>query len=502
MRYLTIIILLLIISPAVAQTPIDYTKWQTGETTFRSTVGGPLFNYPDTDTTFATIENDFVAEGDSVVVADKAVLKTRVNKRGITTITLSYEGDEYVLTQELKGVGWINVNTRQRQWIDNSMDWSNFSLNGNRAEWSGVSPGIDYSVIKENSRVSHRIFFKPGFLDSAVTLYNQRADSADIALANLMVYSLSNNIDDADSEIGDVSKRVLKQFARRTFQLSEQQVSYLGPQGPIPEDSTQPVVMVRQAWRRINGKMYCIEYVMMSDLKRIHEAFPTQTIWHNTTTEVSGTSVEDCLIFGGDPNIEFGTVANYELWKSDERFLFRAINLTAELGARTSSVCSLSVYVTAKDGNGNFDVYGMWKIAWVEGPTNGGTAPCGAANEGATANCWDAAASFEWGTVLCEATNDAGSINDTDNGGDDRTATSLGRRLVNSTNQYYEWTLGTWDDDTGNLDTLSVIMMDAGGDAWMNHTEAASNRPFFTFNYTATGGGEAVPHIMRTIIID
>lgn len=497
MRWLICILLLAV--TASAQTPIDYAKWQLDDTTYRAQVGGTVHNYYDSTAGWSTISNDFVVEGDSVVTANDAVLQTRVNKQGVVTVTLNYDGVEYTATQEMKGVGWLNTDTRQHLWIDQTMDWSNFTLAGNQVRWSGVTPGVNYHVTKSDGQVAHAIHFKPAFLDSAVVLYDQRADSADIALANLMVYTLSGNIDQADSAIGDVDKRVLKKLARHTFQLSRQRVRY-----DSSHIRTQSVVPVRQYWKRIGGKIYCIEYVMMSDLKRIHEAFPSQTIWHNTVTNIVSPDVEDCLINTIDLNENWGAVPNFEVWQPGQRILFRAIDLDNELGAdRSSSVCSLFTYITNTDANNDFVIHGVWKIGWVEGVSaTANNDACGTAREAASGNCWDINASYEWGTPGCESANDGGNINYIDNGGDDRTSTALSTVTITSgdRNSYVAFPMGSWDDNTGNIDTISVILKDAGGDAWFNLTEAGSNMPYFAFTYTAVTACDASHSLTATDI--
>ena len=222
---LTLLLLAVQVRPVLAEhNPIGFKKWHNGGQSFSKQIGGSVRNY-QTGQGWAQINNNFVAEGDSVLKVDASVIKTRVNKNGESSSTLTWGGVDYVITQKLLGIGWLKISTRGRQWIDNTMNWSNVSVDSNIVTWTGVSPGVDYRVRKQNGQVEHGIFFKPAFLDSAVILYNQRSDSLDIALANVMVYTLSNNIDNADSGMGELSGRQLKSFGEYTFSLADQRLN-------------------------------------------------------------------------------------------------------------------------------------------------------------------------------------------------------------------------------------------------------------------------------------
>ncbi|MHC4498865.1 MAG: hypothetical protein ACYS21_07105 [Planctomycetota bacterium] len=289
MRYLLFLILLAV--TVKGQTPVDYLKWQHGERKFQQQFGGSIRNYPTGDS-WATIVNDWVLEGDSVVYCNTAALKTRVNKQGVSTVMVSHDGVDYTVSQRLKGIGWINTATRGSLWIDSTMNWPTPTVGDSIIKWTGVSPGVDYQILKGFGKVPHTISYKPAFLDSAVTLYNQRSDSLDIALANVMVYTISATCDYHDVEIGDVDRRTLKQIGSMIFELSRQRVGY-------PGSDTLPQPRVRQYWERRGSNIVCVEYVMMSAIKQIHEFVPTGTIWHNvevnmsSSADIDGTSIRE-----------------------------------------------------------------------------------------------------------------------------------------------------------------------------------------------------------------
>lgn len=267
-----------------AWNPIDYKAWQdSGDTTsFKLVIGGSLQNYQKADSSWALIENDWVAEGDTSWKVFKSFLKTRVWKNtGKSGVSVTWGGMTYGITQKLIAIGFTNIETGGKYIIDSTLNWNNWAIDGNSITWGAVSPGVKYKITKNGGRLGHRIIYSAAFIDSAVTLYNTRSDSLDIALANLMVFTLVN-IDNPDS-VGHIPKRKLKQFGRWVFELKEQQ---LGLDHEPGEDVDVPVI---QEWYKKGGRYLCAEYVMMSDVKRLHLVDPTDSMWHSITHTITGT---------------------------------------------------------------------------------------------------------------------------------------------------------------------------------------------------------------------
>jgi len=482
------LLILLLVGGVMAKTPVGLKKWKVDDTTFTKRIGGTICNYEKLDKTWAAIVNDFEVEGDSVVYADKAVLRTRVNKNGVSKVMLTWGDQEYTITQKLLGIGWLKISTRQSKWIDSTMNWSNFSVDSNIAKWTGVSPAVDYRVRKSNGTVEHGIFFKPAFLDSAVILYNQRSDSLDIALANVMVYTLSTNIDNADSAMGDLPKRRLKDFGYYSFNLRNQWLRF-------PGCDTLPKIPVRQYWERRGTKIICIEYVMMSKIKKVHEAYPSATIWHNDIATIDGTTnVEDARTYkyGADGN--YGGESFLQIYSNSYPCFIRVKNVASELGpGATISACACSVYVAAGGFPVVVDGYRVFK-PWNEGALTGGANPDDAAfGEGVvTSNDWSND-DEEWTTAGCESADDGGSDNSGDGTGADRKATA--ESSVNVTGKgWWGWSITSglaqdWYDGDANENGIFMTEISGGYITNITSTEGASNQPFWTFTYTYSSAG-------------
>ncbi len=486
MKKLLLIFMLLAVPVHSAHNPIGFKKWHNGGSSFSTQIGGSVRNY-QIGQTWAQINNSFIAEGDSVFRVDASVIKTRVNKNGESSSTLTWGGADYVITQKLLGIGWLKISTRGRQWIDNTMNWSNVSIDSNIVTWTGISPGVDYRVRKQNGQVEHGIFFKPAFLDSAVILYNQRTDSLDIALANVMVYTLSGNIDNADSGLGELSFRQLKSFGEYTFKLTDQRLNH-------PGSDTLQKIPVKQFWRKRNDSLFCIEYVMMSDVKAVHTAQPSATIWHNDTKKIEGTTnVEDTFILSASPDHANGGSVLFSIRSGSgtRQALIRAKNLATEIGVGatiTNAVCS--VFCTSSNA-GSFDAFSVFK-PWVEGDDDFVDNDDG----DATYNDWASDAN-EWGTAGCACANDDGSDNSQDGtcdaSGRDRKSTAesnttyaAGWLTIDITDALAQ----SWYDETKNEEGLLLKAQGATGTNQYASTEnaTASERPFFVFTFTVAGG--------------
>jgi len=494
MKYLWTLLLLLPISGLTKQ-PVDYKKWQIDDTTFSKQIGGAVRNYQKPDKTWDSIVNGFEVEGDSVVFVEKSVLRTRVNKNGVSKVMLAWDDIEYTVTQRMLGIGWIKISTRQSKWIDSTMNWSNFSVDSNICKWTGISPGVDYRVRKNNGTVERGIFYKPAFLDSAVVLYNQRPDSLDIALANVMVYTLSANIDDYDSAMGDLFWRNLKDFGYYSFKLTEQQLRF-------PGSDTLPQIPVKQYWERRGTKIICIEYVMMRRVKQVHEVYPAATVWHNDTKKIEGTTnVEDAQIVSSSADNNYGGNTDYFLYKSGATqyfILIRVKNVASELGANAViSSCVCSLYCSSSPTDGNVNSFTVFK-PWNEGTLEGTDPDDAAEGEGVvTWNDWSND-DEEWTTEGCLCARDGGVDNSYDGGvcnqdvRADRKATEESSVYI-TTITWYSWSVSTtiaqgWYDGTKNEE--GILLRDDGVDQYSTlysteYTSDPTKCPFWVFTYTA-----------------
>ena len=477
---LTALLVLMLSVSAMAKQPIGFKHWQLeNDTAFAKQIGGAVRNYQKPDKDWDSIVNSFEIEGDSVVFVEKSVLRSRINKNGISKVMLTWNDQEYTITQKLLGIGWIKISTRQSQWIDSTMDWGNFSVDSNICKWTGVSPGFDYRVLKRDGLVAHGAFYKPAFLDSAVILYDQRPDSLDIALANVMVYTLSANIDDHDSAIGELSWRRLKDFGYYSFKLTEQRLHF-------PGSETLQRIPVKQYWERRGTNIVCVEYVMMSKVKKVHEAYPSATIWHNDVKKIEGTTnVEDTWLFSSNATFNYGGDINFSV-SSNRTMLIRFLNLDTEIGVGatiTGAVCS--IYCETNVINGTVSAYSNFK-PWLEGTQEG--ASC--VNPGCSWNHWDCGNAKNWGTSGAGCANNDGVDNSQDGTcdatGRDIKATAEDVNTVNATG-WWIWDISTelaqaWYDGTKNEEGIALTAPD--GANVFTSTEGASNQPFAVFIYT------------------
>ncbi len=396
-------LLFLAIAPQThSGTPIGLKKWHNGGRSYSTQIGGAVRNFEKPDRSWKKINNNWKFDGDSIYI-DESVLKTSLDAlTGSSSATLKWEGQDYTITRSLMGIGWLKMSTKGRQWIDNTMNWGNFSTDSNIAKWTGVSPAVDYQVRKLNGIIQNGIFFTKAFLASAVILYNQRTDSLDIALANVMVYTLSGNIDNADSGLGLVSKRQLKSFGGYVFDIGRERLNY-------PGSDTLSTIPIGQFWRKRNDSIFCIEYVMMSQVKRVHLEYPNATIWHNATTKIEGTTnVEDTDIYSGG-NAENSWGGRTTILRVDDdataRTIIRAKNLSSLIPANatiTDAICSLHVWDERRNNaNDPVEAYRVLK-SWVEGAHTG--QDC---TDGSTWNDWDCDAN-EWRVAGCACADDDG----------------------------------------------------------------------------------------------
>ena len=110
MRYWLLILVFAASASATELTPIGYQRWTAGNGLNKVQFGGMVHNYPDTDSTFAPIDNTFLTEGDSVIYNNTSILRARINKKGVATVEVDYNGTTYGIQQ--KPVKLILINTR------------------------------------------------------------------------------------------------------------------------------------------------------------------------------------------------------------------------------------------------------------------------------------------------------------------------------------------------------------------------------------------------------
>jgi hypothetical protein len=472
-----------LVTLGLAQTPCDYQKWQIDDTTFSITVGGAVQNYPDTDTSWAEIEIDWGMIGDTISVRN-ALMKTDVLPDGLSRISVKYNDTVYTITQRLVKLIWLKTDTWN--WIDVASipNWGTPSVDSNIIKWSNVFPAVDYRIRKCKAKVEHGIFFKSGFLDSAVTLYNERSDSLDIALGNVMEYTLSANIDSADIGIGNVNKRVLKRIGKYVFGLAKAYIHF-------PGSDTLDFDIVNHRWIKQNEKIYCIEYIKMGRLKQIHDIYPDATIWHNDSPHViSGTTnIDDSYLDGTNyPDYNYGAngaLLAYE-GAAGRYSIIRAKNVASELGVgATITSCVLSLYAYLVGGCTVVKAYRVLK-PWVEGTqTSGDNEP------GVTWNDWDNDA-YEWATPGAGNTGD-GSDNSGDGIGLDRWVTEEDEENCSIDETWCNWTIGNtlaqgWYDGTINEEGVLVVCEANKKFVIFRATEYGSDIPYFTFTYTVSGG--------------
>jgi len=461
------------------QNPIGYNEWKIDETTTRVRFGGGIQNYPDTDSTFAKINNTYLVEGDSVLYNHTSVLKSRINKtNGVATVWLDYDGMTYEVEQKPVKLIWLNIQTKK--WIDvvPSLSWGEPTVIDSSIRWD--FPGFDYSVIKDNGQIFHKINFKKAFLDSAVVLYNQRNDQNRIALAIVHRYSFTNIDDSTLLDINDVDNKKLKQFTDGNyFDFSKQWLQY---------DSCyeNPDIPIRQRWTKVGDYLYMTEYVMMSHVKAVHEKYPLQDIWHYTTDNFGRGSNECESVYIA---VSAPTTNNEN---ASQNQVYRAGTFTTPMrwGSALNTVIdgvtinSATVNMVVSGSADDFEIYANVFHAdrdWIESEI--------------TPTVWKGTSNFSTlnGRHLTEDIDSAGvdSFNTAGLGvGDpcdwDVTATMQVWADDISLNQ--GWNFFPW---TGSYSTTRLHSDDA---------TQSSNRPYLEIDYTSGGGPTPIPNSRRKIM--
>jgi hypothetical protein len=483
--------------------------------------GGALSNYNDNGT-FKAIVNDLINNG-GVYSCSTGILKTSITDQGVSSVTLPWQGSEYTITQELIGIRFYRLSDSAYFDIDNTPNWNNVSQTGsNTIYWNNVFPGVDYELEKTNAQVSHRIIYKPAFLDSMVTLYDQRPDSSDIYLTNIMKYTLSKNIDGYNVPLGNIRSRALKQLGSFLFSIDEQRAEFVGMDTlDIPE------IPVWQRWEKIGGKIYMGEFVKVSQLKLIHINHPTTSIWHNASFVISdsSTAVESTRIYsfssyaqynyGASATESFGqTVLGVRYQRALYNFPTLRDSMDA-VGSATWDSALFKVVATAVNGlnasDSIFSTVNKVTTIWDEGT---GT---GAATGGAT---WDSASAT--GTGGSEPNSP---LDWTTNGGDYQsdgenqpTISSGPYHAIGDSVYFWNGGISQYDtvvyriSGTTVADTLDEgLILVAARQSASGSIVFASNdyvtptvrRPKLIVYYTTAGGGGKIRgQVMPTIFID
>ncbi|GAG05853.1 unnamed protein product, partial [marine sediment metagenome] len=242
-------------------------------------------------------------------------------------------------------------------------------------------------------------------------------------------------------------------------------------------------------------KIICIEYVMMKHVKKVHEAYPSATIWHNDTKKIEGTTnVEDAGLSGGSPENNDGAGLNWLLYTAPARALMRVKNVASELGAEaTISACVCSAYVYTLTTPGDAAVYRIFK-PWEEGTQT--AADC--ESPGCSFNDW-ACDDNEWTTAGCNSADDEGSDNSGDGTGADRKATAEDTETIDADDSWYGWSISSalaqaWYDETANENGVALAGVGTVYAACYS-TEHDGDQPFWVFTYT-TGEPEAAGAII------
>ncbi len=320
------ILILLIASTAVARTPVGYNKFQYSENVFSMTQGGQPQNY-QADDGWDRIVNDFIVDGDSAY-CHTAILRLTVGNNGRSTVRLKWDGVTYEITRQPKKIVWLNSQTKQ--WVDviPNLSWPTSTIiDGNMIEWG--FPSFSYSIIKQTTKISHRFTFQDAFLDSAITLYNQRADSQYIYLGTVMEYSFVNIDDSTLLDIPEVDFKRLITVGKAIFNISKQHVKYDGWE-------SYDLIPVRQRWVKQGGKIYCIEGMKMQEVKELTEVFPDIPIWHDAQDSFSIDSAGATIVkmaqlsvYSTGATTNYGALNTAQIGQSfTNRFLRTAIEFT------------------------------------------------------------------------------------------------------------------------------------------------------------------------------
>lgn len=510
-RIIIVLFLFAFVSTSTAMTPSGVNEWQIDSTTFRKQIGGSIQNYQKSNGTWAKIDNTLEYKNDSTLHNVTSVVNLTVGFNGLSTVTLIDEGVQHTVSQKLIGVAIINTSTLISHWIDSTMDWNNHTVLGSSIAWHDVSDGVSYRTRKKNGGAEHNIMFSPKFIANQLRLaigYN----IDNIALANVMEYTFSESIQGFD--LGASDNKEFLNTVNGVFQMQKQEVHWT-----VGEDFTQAPIKVKQHWLVNNGKIWCIEYVMMNDIAKIHIENPTAYIWHNADTDIVSPDVEDCYIGEqtGYLDLSYGGATSMLVDGSgsgndDLKILMRALDLNNELGTGyTVTYCTAYVYLAAVSVDGDVGVTQNYRHDWEHGTANGSVTE--GVTVGATGRNWSNSTSEGWTIygAYCEDPSgpDNGAENSHDGSGSGacsshgswnpkRDRGSVDEEIVTTSGAgTYGWDCTVMAQADEN-DTLNIQLdaRNSGADLLFRSTEYSSNKPYFTFIYTA---GAPPPSIINAV---
>lgn len=474
-------------------TPKHFQKWRANNGTNKCMIGGNIENYPDTDSTWAEIQNDWTQYGNDSIVVRECFMQTKVTPDGTTEISVTWDGQTYVLTQTLKRLAWLQISTGNYQTIfDNpSISAQNGSVDSNIVRWTNVWPHIDYGLKKRKGQIEHALFFDAVALDSLQARYLEWGeDTLDVALANLMQYTLSSNCDDYNTSPGDLDNRKFKTFANKAFAMANSWLHFPG------SDTLSPnITRVNHRWIKQTDKYYCVEWVPFRNMSIAHEMYPNATIWHNDspTTIQDLDDIEDTWIWQSNAN------TNYEGYTymgvhNDKAALIRVLNVDTYLGGGVTAVtaCTLGIYnwLNSSDGEGYAHrLFKPWDATTV------------------TWNDWDGP-DLEWTIGGANEMDDAGSDNSGDGTGADATETQEDDVDIVDPSTWYYLEISTalaygWYAGTHNENGVKIYDDDGSSPTGLNYLYAQEQDiavcPKFIFYYT-TGGAAGQVIIINTIV--
>jgi hypothetical protein len=334
------------------------------------TFGGGIENYRRSDGVWDSIRNAWVRSG-STLYDTLGLLQLSVNDSAISTLRVKHDSVDITITHEPIRLVWFDTTTNTYANLSITRTYGAPVVTGNLLRWVDFWPGVDWAVQHQKSDVEHAVIFKPIFLDTVVARYDRRSDTASLAIGNVVRYVLAG-VDSADTVNRTVTRRQLKRIGDMVFSLDDQHLQWVGS-----DTSRAELPMVKQRWVKVGAILYCIEYVMASDLKRFHLALPGQALFHNVTFTIGGGTAPEAdaaylsfnvkgtnygtattIYFGGD-SATIGFTHTIINWSSLRDSLF----------GNTVTSCSLFVWPIS---NANTDgLYACYQIRperdWTEG---------------------------------------------------------------------------------------------------------------------------------------
>ena len=366
---------MLLATSSLAEVPVDFRKWQTGHSSYRVQMGGPVRNYQRADGAWAAIDNTWTVIDDSLYTIKRAVLRVDADQHGQVTTTVTRNGVPYRISQRLEAVVFFRMSDSLWIHIYDAPHWGKPSVDSNAVMWPDVFPDVDYRLIKTNGAIRHEITFQPAFLDSIVNLYDQRNDSSDLYLANVAAVS-HDNLDIVDGARGAVRYAVLKRFHDYVLEQPRQRLHF-------PGSENLPEIQVWQMYQSVAKRLYLLELVKMSDVKRLHGEFPFATASHDATETLSDNDIMDTWLsrWSNDGDNNYGSTTNMDAFSTTPYLLDLDLGDIEGPVTVTAAVCSLRVaWMSAST-----DFFLRRVVtAWTEGVEAG--SPVTSGNPGATWN--------------------------------------------------------------------------------------------------------------------